>query len=93
MEKESKTWESKFSTTHAKKAYIGSGVSAPQIRSLHCRWKWSASRFGYLIGGEEPILGLPTAQEDGWVSERVDFSGKGKIFYPCRDPNHGSSSP
>jgi len=72
---------------------MGSGGSALQIRSLHSRWKWSASRFDYSIGGEEPILGLPTAQEVGGISEGVDFSGKRKILYPCRDPNHGSSTP
>jgi len=72
---------------------MGSGSSALQISSFHCRWKCSASLFDYLIGDEEPIVGLPTAQEDGWVSEGVYFSGKGKILYPYRDPNQGSSSP
>jgi len=49
---------------------MGSGGLAPQIRSLHCRWKWSTSRFEYFTGGGRAHSG-PTHCTGGWVGLRV----------------------
>jgi len=70
VEKESKTLESKFFPTQAKKAYMGSGGLAPQIRCLHCRWKWSVSRFDYFIDGGT-AHSRPTHCTGEWVGLRV----------------------
>ena len=48
---------------------MGGGGLAPQIRSLHCRWKWSASRFDYFIGSGG-AHSWPTHCTGGWVDLR-----------------------